>query len=263
MCADRGSTMTERKHARKDAVRERMSRTGETYTQANAFLARQLGRAAEAAAQNPAIEPTEDELNLLITEYRHLQSHRLGDGWKQVDGAAFATSRALLDELAAAYAGSPVTFVKVRVNPIDTAHACSEDSSKELLACAYAGPADFEFKMHRHPEDSEAAYGCEFTAGVDRLIVGLELYGGATSAHPLLEEDLAAPGAPVETRDYTWEVADQDIAVESRRVWQIAAEHEVKVLEGTAPTYLDPWMREEGWAVPDGGTWMDAEKRQG
>jgi len=28
--------------------------------------------------------------------------------------------------------------------------------------------------------------------------------------------------------------------------------------QDTAPDYRNPWERDEGWTIPEGGTWIDA-----
>jgi hypothetical protein len=253
--------MTEPRHARKQAVRDRMARTGEKYTQANTFLARQHQRAAEAAADGAPVEPTDDELNLLIGEYLHLQSHVLGPAWTVVDRAAYATSRVLLQGLESVYTSAALTQVNVRLNLVDTAHACASDRSRELPAYAYTGSTDLTFKIHKHREGTDTAYGCEFSASTDRLMIALALYGGAMKAEPLLEEPLdEAPEGTVRMRETVWEVEEQAVSTECRRSWRTDphAEGGFVIEEDTAPQYLSPWEREAGWLIPPGGTWVDA-----
>ncbi|MFF1715744.1 hypothetical protein [Streptomyces sp. NPDC058268] len=251
--------MSEPQRARKQAVRDRMTRTGEKYTAANAFLATQHAR----AAQIGKVEPTDAELNLLISEYLHLQSHRRGNGWTDVDRAAFNTSQVLLSELEAVFTAADLTSVSVRLHLIDTAHACSEDRSQELPPYAYGGPVDLQFMIHRHDQGAGTAFGCEFTAGLDRLMIALSLFGGALKAEPVIESLAAPVEAGIRMGETVWEVADQSVAARCRRAWTVASEGEVVIEVDDNPQYLNPWEREAGWVIPPGRTWIDAQEPGG
>ncbi|WP_189697764.1 hypothetical protein [Streptomyces chromofuscus] len=171
-----------------------MARTGENYTTAHAALQRQLGRSARAQDAPATPAPTNDELYLLINQFLHLQGHLRGPAWTEVDKAAYATSRVLLDGLTSLYTGAMLTTVRVRVELTDTAHPCASDRSGELPAYARRpGPLEVEFQIHQHTEGSGAAYGCEFGADLDRLMIVLALYGGAMRVHPL---HLTGPDEP-------------------------------------------------------------------
>lgn len=231
--------------------------------------ARQVAPAEPTTAETAEGErplPTLDELSLLTNRFLHLAGHRLGEGWKEVDQAAYATHQRLEKALEAEYTGFVATNIRVWINLFDTTHPCPSGPGEALPAYALTGtPYEVEINVHAHDPScgcgQEYGYG-EFADRVCQLLIVLSLYGGLIEAHPLLKMDSEDSGT---LRDVTWEVDGPDgygLREVQRRVIQDATDPDSPENVDTNPTYIPPHMTAEGWYLPEGGTSMLFHGRQ-